>query len=201
MNQTVSNPNDFKVVDFTNRTDFVFTPEMGCMYDSNPIFGISGVNGIAPGESKKLPYHVGQRLAINLAKIAMVRGSGDAPQLDANGQPIIKAIWDTSKLESLTKSYITDLYSEDKPVPQTETQKLMAKVEEYKTMVDALISKSTTAQPPADNDHILPGAEQFPAPDGVTYQDKAEVIAELEKKNIPHDKRKSKAELEKLLSA
>ena len=41
-NNVVSNPNDFKVVEFINSTDFNFTPEMGCMYDGRPIFGISG---------------------------------------------------------------------------------------------------------------------------------------------------------------
>ena len=35
--------------------------------------------------------------------------------------------------------------------------------------------------------------------DPVVYKDKAEVIAELEKRQIQHDKRKSNAELEKLL--
>ena len=32
------------------------------------------------------------------------------------------------------------------------------------------------------------------------YKDKAEVLAELEKRGIAHDKRKNKAELEKLLA-
>lgn len=200
-NQSVSNPNDFKVVSFHNSTDLDFTPDMGCMYDGRVINGPKGGPGIKSGEIMTLPYHIGHRLAINLAKIVMIRGAGEKPQVDAQGNPMIKSLWDDKGLENLKNTYITDLYSEDKPAAPSQTDVLMDKVEALNKMVQSLVGNKTEVpvQPPVDNDHVAPGATQFEAPNGMTYQDKAEVIAELEKRGTPHDKRKSKAELEKLI--
>lgn len=193
--QTESSPNDYKVVTFVNKTDFAFTPEMGCMYDGRPIFGISGASGIQPGESIILPYHVGNLLAQNLAKAAINR---QAPSVDPAGIPTGVPLWNSEQLATRKASFLQEMYSEEKPLAMSETDRLMAKVEEYKAMVDKLIPK--VEQPPSDNDHVAPGATQFPAPNGTTYQDKADVIAELNKRAIKFDARKSKAELEKLLA-
>lgn len=217
MSERIINPNDFKVVVLKNSTDFTFTPEMGCMYDGRPIFGITGAPGINGGESMTLPYHVGHRLAVNLAKIAMMKGSAEKPQLDAMGQPIIKAIWDSTKLEEMKNSYLTELYTEDKPIAQTETDRLMAKVEELNRIVMANLAKpqqsaqqekveNPEAPKASDSATVPPANEGVPGtttpndPSKITFTDKADVIAELEKRNIPHDKRKSKEALEKLLA-
>ncbi len=183
-NPTVTSPNDFKVVDFTNTTDFTFTPEMGCMYDGRPIFGITGAPGVNAGESLKLPYHIGHRLATNLAKMVMVKQApAHDPSANAAGAPV-NPLWSEQGLEDLKNSFITELYSEEKPVSVSETDKLMAKVEEYKKMVDALIeSKPIVASSPSNG----------------LYQDKADVIAELTKRGIKFDARKNKADLEKLI--
>lgn len=183
MNQPVQNPNDFKVVVFNNATEFDFTPEMGCMYDSRPIFGISG-NSIAPGESMTLPYHVGHRLAENLAKYVLNQGSSKNPKLDAQGQPMVAAIWDTERLERLKNTYLKELYSQERPIAQSETDRLMAEVEKLRNFVTEKMGESQSGQLPSTTG----------------YQDKAQVIAELEKRGITHDKRKSKADLEKLLA-
>lgn len=186
----VSNPNDLKVVSFHNSTDFGFTPEMGCMYDGRPITGVNGLPGIEAGEKITLPYHVGHRLATNLAK--RVLNTSQAASVDPAGIPTGVPIWNQTLLEEKAKSYLTDLYTEAKPVAQSETDKLMAKVEEYKKMVDTLIANKSGETP------VIEAAQEKSAPQ--SYQDKAEVIAELEKRGITHDKRKSKAELEKLLA-
>jgi len=197
MNQpTVSSPNDYKVVEFHNPHDFTFTPEMGCMYNGNPIFGITGAPGINGGESITLPYHVGKLLARNLAKYAMIKDSPDEPTKDAQGNPMIKAIWDSAKLEKMQTSYLKELYSEQKPIAMSETDRLMAKVEEYRKVAEALLLKDEATK--RDNDGKVSEPETPSAPG--TFLDKAEVIAELEKRGITHDKRKSKAELEKLLA-
>ncbi len=196
----VSNPNDFRVVSFHNSTEFGFTPEMGCMYDSRPINGAQGGPGINGGETVILPYHIAHQLALNLAKVALTRS---APP-DAPGVPLGVPLWDEARLMRLKESYLTDIYTEEKPVAMTETDRLMAKVEEYKSMVDQLLKKDE-AQPPSDLGNT---AGSTPATDpnittdqtGSVYKDKGEVIAELEKRNVAHDKRKSKAELEKLLA-
>lgn len=186
INPKVSNPNDFKVVDFTNRTDFDFTPEMGCMFDSNPIFGTSGSQGIKAGESLKLPYHVGHRLAINLAKAKMVRSAGP----DTPNNPTGQVLWDDVRLTALKNSFITDLYSEAKPVAETEVSLLMKKVAELNKLVTENIK---TPAPSATPEQNVEGGKPF-------FLDKQEVVAELTKRKVTFDPRASKEELEKLIS-
>lgn len=188
----VSNPNDYKVVSFHNSTDFGFTPDLGCMYDGRPINGVKGSPGIDAGEIIVLPYHVANRLAINLAK--RVLNTSPAATVDATGIPTGVAVWSEAKLEELKTSYLKDLYAEAKPVAQSQTDLLMAKVEEYKTMVDKLLEKSDA--PKVD---IVP-TEPVNTDSTVVFQDKQEVIAELNKRNIKFDARKNKADLEKLLA-
>lgn len=193
-NPQVSNPNDFKVVQFQNKEDFGFTPEMGCMYDGRPISGITGAPGINAGETITLPYHIGQRLATNLAKAAMVRR---APKLDPAGIPTGVPLWDSVGLDALKDSYITDLYTETKPIAMTETDRLMQKVEEYKKLVEQLVNVKTaeiTAAPVT-----APAAPVSTDATGSPYKDKQDVINELEVRGIKHDKRSTKANLELLL--
>lgn len=194
-NQVQSNPNDFKVVLFNNKTDFDFTPEMGCMYDGRPISGTSGTPGIKAGESLTLPYHIGHRLAENLAKIVQLRR---APTVDKKGVPTGEPLWSPEGLKELKETYLSTLYSEEKPVMMSETDKLMAKVEEYKSLVDKLIDKD--APEVTKQDVTEEKREEQVSDTPAVFTDKQDVIAELEKREIKHDKRKSKAELEKLLT-
>ncbi len=188
-NQIVSNPNDFKVVDFTNKTDFDFTPEMGCMFDSRPIYGISGKSWISAGESVKLPYHVGQRLATNLAKAVLNR---QAPKVDPAGVPTGVPLWSAERLEALKNTFITDLYTESKPLGETEVDRLMRRVEELNKIVMEKVVKTAPIQGGPAN-----GVQPVEPP---KFLDKQEVIAELEKRKITFDARASKVELEKLLA-
>jgi hypothetical protein len=183
----VSNPNDYKVVSFHNPTEFGFTPAMGCMYDGRPINGKNGLPGIEAGETIILPYHIGNRLAINLAK--RVLNTSPAATVDKAGIPTGEPIWSETRLQELAQSYLTELYSEAKPATQSQTDLLMAKVEEYKSMVDKLLADKG----------VQPLTQPAVQPSPTGFQDKQEVIAELEKRGVAHDKRKSKAELEKLL--
>lgn len=176
-----TNQNEYKVVTFFNKTDFDFTPELGAMYDSRPVFGISGDPCIKAGESVTLPYNVGKLLAQNLAKAMMVK---NAPQLDASGIPTGVPIWDEPKLIELQNSFLTDVYSQDKPKAMSETDRLFARIEELAKLVEG-------KEPVVTED-----AEPSPTS---TFADKAEVIAELKKREIPYDARKSKSELEKLI--
>lgn len=185
-NPVVVNPNDYKVVSFHNSTEFGFTPEMGCMYDGRAINGKQGSPGIDAGETVVLPYHIGHQLAINLAK--RVLNTSPAASVDPKGIPTGVPIWSAERLEQEKIKFLTDLYTEEKPVAQSETDKLMAKVEEYKAMVDKLLPKIEKVT-------VVPStvtAQQ-------SFSDKQEVLAELEKRGIKHDKRANKANLEKLL--
>lgn len=184
-NPQVSNPKDFQVVSFHNGTDFDFTPDMGCMYDGRAIHGPIGGPGIKMGETMTLPYHIGHRLAVNLAKMSMIKAGSGKSQTDANGQPIIKSMWDDTELDRVKNTYLVNLYSEDKPVSMSQTDLLMQKVEALNKMVTDMQGEKEEKTV----DMVEKGS----------FQDKAEVIAALEVKGIAHDKRKSKAELEKLL--
>lgn len=181
--------NDYKVVKFKNSTDFDFTHDMGCMYNSVPISGVQGVLGIKSGEEMTLPYHVGNRLSVNLAKAVMVRSDDGKPLKDANGNPMAdKAIWSEPQLDATAKSFITELYKETAPLALTETDKLLAKVEEFKSQMK---KQGIDLDAPES-------AESVAAVKG--FKDKKDVLDELTRRGIVHDKRKSKAELEKLLA-
>jgi hypothetical protein len=133
-----------------------------------------------------------------------VLNTSPAATVDKAGVPTGEPIWSESRLNELANTYLTDLYSEAKPAAQSETDKLMAKVEEYKKLVDMMLAKNenTAPQPTPDTRGSVIGNLAPPVVTAnipVVYQDKQEVIAELEKRGITHDKRKSKADLEKLL--
>jgi hypothetical protein len=177
----ITNVNDFKVVSFHNSTNFCFTPEMGCMYDGRPINGKTGKSGIDAGEEIILPYHIGNQLALNLAKAYSVQ---NAPTIDPVGIPTGVSLWTEESIEKLKSTFIKELYTEERPVKMSETDILMAKIEEYKSMVDKVLSNE--------------GEEGVKQTKG-TYKSKADIISELESKGITHDKRKTREELEELL--
>jgi len=208
--------NDYKVVSFRNPESFDFTPEMGCMYDGRPINGSSGRPGIAAGETKMLPYHVGWRIAANLAKQVLLRKAGNKPELDAQGNAMpTKAIWDETALDSLKASYIEEMYSEGAPAKQSETDRLFERIAALEAMVKGASPEAATetvatrgATVAADPATVgletgaagaaatVPPATENPSP---VFKDKQEVLAELEKRGIKHDKRAGKEALEKLL--
>jgi hypothetical protein len=175
----VSNPREYEVIEFTNTTTFTFTPEMGSMYNGTPISG-SGV-GIAPGESIMLPYHVAHLLAKNLAKQALLR---EVPTKDAEGRTIEGSMWDEKKLEEVKGRFLKIMYTEEKPRALSDSEILLAKIEELNKWKESIESKGATNVEPSTTG----------------YLDKAAVIAELEKRGIAHDKRQGKDALEKLLA-
>lgn len=204
-NEGIKNdPKDTQVVSFRNGADFGFTPEMGCMFDGRPIHGNQGGPGINIGESMILPYHVAHRLATNLAKIVKVRRAPVQDMSAAGLAVVAKPLWSDEDLEVLKNSFLTEMYVENKPVMVSETDRLMAKVEEYRLMVEQLLPKQTEApvEAPKTPEVDPPGAPLAPeAPKTPqVFADKQDVIAELEKRGIKHDKRSNKATLEKLLA-
>ena len=198
-NAPVSNPNDFKVISFHNSTVFGFTPEMGCMYDGRAINGKNGSPGIDAGETMILPYHIANRLAINLAK--RVFNTSPAATVDPAGIPTGVPIWSENKLNELAKSYLTELYSESKPIAQSQTDILMAKVEEFRAKFEALEAKIDSKDSVTSSNIVEDKKENSTEQKTLSnvYTDKQEVILELEKRGIAHDKRQNKATLEKLL--
>lgn len=189
----VSNPNDFKVVEFYNSTNFDFTPDLGAMYDGRPLF-------VGSGEKKHFPYHVGHRLAVNLAKAVLIKG---APLHDPNSNnQNVTPLWGDEKVRALENSFITELFSDDKPVVQSETDRLMARVADLEKAFNLQKSENPDlAKPnPVKSVEELVTEGFTPNSPSPAYKDKQEVIAELEKREIKHDKRMSKEALEKLLA-
>ncbi len=188
-----NSPKDTQVVSFHNTTDFGFTPEMGCMFDGRPVNGNQGGPGINAGETMILPYHIGHRLATNLAKIVKVRR---APVSDEPNNPVGKPLWSDEDIENLKNSFLTDLYTESKPVSMSETDRLMAKVEEYRLMVEKLIPPTpVVAEVPVVPEVSVPTPTAAPTP----FADKQDVMAELEKRGVKFDRRLTKEKLEKLI--
>lgn len=191
-NARVSDPNDFKVVEVFNSTDFDFTPELGAMYDGRPLF-------VGSGERKQFPYHVGHRLAENLAKAVLVKG---APLHDPNAvNPTGTPLWGTERLEAMKNSFLTELYTETQPIAQSQTDILMSKVAEFEKFFEEEKAKRQQAGDPIKEETKTVAELVDAEPDKPrVYQDKQEVIIELEKRGITHDKRSSKAALEALLN-
>lgn len=181
MNEQHSNPNEYKVVSFHNSTDFRFTPEMGCMYNGRAVNGADNEPGIAAGETRLMRYDMGQQLALNLAKAVMLRS---APKTDVANAPQGVSLWSEDGLLKLKASFVSEVYSEERPKAMSEADMLFQKMEELNKLQAKLEQKLGEVETTTSSN----------------YQDKAEVIAELEKRGIQHDKRKNKAELEKLLA-
>ena len=187
MNQETSNPKDYQVVSFHNDTDFRFTPEMGCMYSGRAINDTTGEAGIGAGVTMTVPYHIGHQLAINLAKVVMLKG---APTKDVANSPQGISLWSEPGLENLKNSFLVELYSEERPKEQSQAEMLIAKIAELNKLEARLNAKLGETTDVVESDVTSGG-----------YKDKAEVIAELTKREIKFDARKNKAELEKLLVA
>jgi hypothetical protein len=183
-NQQLISEFDSKVVTFKNVSDFDFTPALGAMFNSRPIFGKAKAGCIMIGEELFFPYHIGRRLAINLAKQILVKkipapeyGKGDPAQLGSN------LSFGDEQINELVGKIIVSEYQEEKPIQESETEKLLKKFEELNKKVAEMEGKTTASTI---------------SPEG--FKDKQEVIAELEKRGIQHDKRANKATLEKLLA-
>jgi len=172
------NENDFKVVTFRNIASFEFTPALGAMFNSRPIFGKAKAGCIDVGEELFFPYHIGHRLAINLAKQILLQG--DKPVVYGEGDPArSQALFGDEQINALIGSILVSEYKETAPTKESETDILMRKFDDLNKQVEELKAEKVT-------------------PEG--FMDKAEVIAELEKRGITHDKRANKATLEKLLA-
>lgn len=194
-NPVVRDPNDAKVVEFFNNTDFDFTPELGAMFDGVPYQVNSGVK-------RFFPYHIGHRLAVNLAKAVLIKG---APLHDPNASnPVGTPLWGDEKVKALEASFISSAYMDEAPVALSEMERLHAKVRELEKLflekealkpLDAPREEVKSIQElvaPELNKPVEPKVEKV-------YQDKQEVIDELVKRGIKVDRRNKKEDLEKLL--
>lgn len=167
------NPEEHKIVRLTNRTDFDFTPEMGARYAGNPYL-------IPAGKSLLMPKPVAKLLAKHLARQTYIKNAPvrDASQTDGKGSD--RPLWTEEDCLKTAEMFISEEYEEERPVPRTPAEQIAAKIEELNKLIEETPAETSTT--PTDG-----------------YRDKAEVIAELQKREIKFDARLNKLALEKLL--
>ncbi len=168
--------NEYKVVKVTNISSFAFNGENGARYNGKDFL-------LEPGESLTLPFYVGEHLAKHLANAIIIN---EEPKINKlTGKPIESALWSDAKITELMGKIMSDSYSEEKQTPKTANEKMMDKITDLnKTLKDSTVTE----------DDVINGK------DATTYKDKAEIIKELQAKDIPFEAKSSKAELEKLLA-
>lgn len=180
------NPDEYKVVRITNRTDFDFTPEMGARYAGVPYM-------IPAGKSLLMPKPAAKLLAKHLARQVYLRNAPirDASQTDGKGSD--RPLWTEESCLKFAEQFLSDEYEEEKKAPQTEAEIIKAKIEELNKLTGSTVTFTPTAVTSTE-------VEADPVTATPTYMDKAQVIAELEKRGIKFDARQNKASLEKLLT-
>ncbi len=130
---------------------------------------------VKSGEELLAPEPVAWRLAVNLAKAILNKIIPEPEYGKGDDRSSITMVTD-EKIQSLVGQIIVNAYAEQKPAVLSEEEKFKQKIEELNKWQQEMESKLK-----------------------VGFQDKQEVIDELEKREIKFDRRKSKAELEKML--
>ena len=185
------NESDYKIVRITNISDFDFTGELGARFGGRDFF-------VPSGGSLLVPLTIGDHLAMHLARQILIRRAPirDINQVDGRGSD--RPLWDDSIISELKSKIMVEVYEEEKLAPQTEADRLAAKVAELNK-----VTAPDPVTPPVggnvDASGIVP-VEDSPRT-AITYKDKAEVIAELAKKGVTFDARASKSKLEELLNS
>lgn len=172
------------IVRLTNKTDFDFTPEMGARFGGTPHL-------IRAGESRLFPQPVARHLAKHLARQTFIRkapirneseidGKGSNRPLWGIGQNKVTGAVQEEEVEARMAAFLSDAYAEEVKAPKSEIDIVNEKISALNAGMATQTPAVTTA---------------------AGYKDKADVIAELERRGIKHDKRSSKDKLEELLKA
>lgn len=180
------NENDLKIVRITNISNFDFTGELGARYGGRDFF-------VPAGGSLLVPLTVGDHLATHLARQIMLKKAPirDVGEVDGKGSD--RPLWNDQSIEELKKKILVDVYEEEKPKEISKEEMLAKKVEELNKIV-APTDEETDGN--SDASGIIP--TDLTNSD-IVYKDKAQVIAELTKREIKFNARDNKASLENLL--
>lgn len=185
----MQNPNEAKVVRFTNIFDFDYTHAYG------------GVPyQLRAGATYLFPWAIGDHLATHLARQALIRKAPyrDDNAVDGRGGESTRSdrpLWDDKVIPELKDKIMKDAYVEETIAPMSEAERFRVKVEELNREFPGQASAAMIGAGEAS----APAAAPTPTTTPAVYQDKAEVIAALTAKGIAHNPRASKANLEKLL--
>ena len=182
------NDSDYKIVRITNISDFDFTGDLGARYDGRDFV-------VPAGGSLLVPLTVGNHLAMHLARQILIRKSPIRDGKETDGKGSSQPLWDDSVIDELKLKIIAEVYEEEKAVPQSEGERMAARVEELNKDIRPLEDEESGGN--ADASAIVPAEVSDSAP---VYQDKSEVIAALKAKEVTFDARASKTKLEELLT-
>lgn len=130
---------------------------------------------ILAGKSLLAPKPVANYLARNLARQVFILKAPIRDEKEIDGKGTDRALWTPEDIQKIAARFLSDEFEEEKVVPKTAAEVMVQKIEE--------LNKN---QP------------ESPAPT-TGYKDKQDVIAELDKRGIKHDKRQGKDKLEALL--
>jgi len=178
------NESDYKIVRITNISDFDFTGELGARFGGRDFF-------VPAGGSLLVPLTVGNHLATHLARQILIRKAPTRDQGQVDGKGSDRPLWDDAKISELKSRIMVDMYEEEKKTPQSEADRLAAKVEELNKVVTPEVGGNVDAS------SVVPVENTTSA---LTYQDKAQIIEELRKRGVSFDARASKTNLEQLLT-
>lgn len=132
-------------------------------------------------ESVSMPEVLARHLAKHLAR--RILNSKAASEIKADDR--FKTAYDNKDEQEMIALVLSDRVHKPAPPELSEAEKMRERVESLNSMNEEMNEED--------------GIEEVDKSSPVTYADKAEVIAELEKRGISHDKRKSKDKLEQLL--
>lgn len=179
------NEKDLKIVRVVNPYDFDFDGELGARYGGRDFL-------IPAGGSLLTPLSVGEHLAKHLAQAKLLLD--EKKRVPQPGDETRK-LWDDASLEVVIKSLLKDELTQEKPVIKSEDDIMADKIKELNKVAEPEEDQLPDAEN-ADGEET-PEGEEGAAP--VVYKDKAQVIAELKKRNVTFDPRAPKATLEALL--
>lgn len=177
------NPKQNSVARFTNLSSETFT---------HPFGGVP--HSFEPGESRLLPYPLAEHLARHLFRFMRLHADDSPTKYAKSDQPWNESgapLWSESDEESAIGRILSEVYEEEKAKPKTEMELLNEKIEALNAFVRGVKTED-------DDITIVENVPTNPI-EPVVYKDKAEVIAELTKRQIAFDARKKKLDLEELL--
>jgi len=183
------NESDYKIVRITNISDFDFTSELGARFGGRDFF-------VPAGGSLLTPLTVGDHLATHLARQILIKKAPtrDGSQIDGKGSD--RPLWDDAIIAELKAKIMVEVYEEEKQNPKTEAERMADKVIELNKVV-APEPVPTVVGGNTDASGVVPVDDNVGS--ALTYQDKGQVIEELQKRGIAFDARVGKSKLEELL--
>lgn len=199
----MNNKNEFTVVRVSNISNFDFTGPLGARYGGRDFF-------IPAGKSRLFPLPLGDHLATHLARAILLK---DAPVRDDNHEDgrggeskrNDRPIFNEDSIKELKKKLMKEEYEEDHVAAKSEMDIIADKVQDLNKFEEENESEESEEKPVGGNTSLdlsqIDTSERSSGDNTLTYQDKGEVIAELNKRGISFDARADKDTLQDLLSA